>query len=325
MAVSHPAKAGAAPAGPVRAAPRGAWPGSPKAREPAPFAGVPSFAEIEPVGDGDVAGSALCRALRTGLGPFGQRGAAVRLVMLPDDGYRGRVHFLQHRLSQTLGIDLFSARQLLQRTSPSFLVAGEDRIEMEGMAEHLRAGGLIALLLDRETWLDGADPFVAVRAEGAAPGPVRLRDAAGRALAVSRADFSWALVAAFRTDGSDATSSLDGTSVTLDGSGREYQLLDVFRYSTRGPVRVRSDRFDFSCLGGARKPAAAVNLRTLLSWLSPDPDVPLRADDSFRRIQRVQGPGARGELDPEASRIPPREVDFTEYGLIVDAARRRQR
>jgi hypothetical protein len=265
----------------------------------------------------------LHRALKAGTGPFGTRAQAYRLVMLPDDGYRGRIHFLQHRLAQTLQLDLFKARQYLQRTIPTFLTAGDDRIELKGMSDHLGAGGVVALLLERDRWLDGAAPFEAVSAEGDGPGPVTFRDPVGQELVVYRADISWAAVGEIRAEGAiDAFTSLDGASISLEAKTGTYQLLDLFRYSSRAPVRVRSERFDFGCLGDGRKLAAAVNMRSMVRWLSPEASGPLRPDDSFKRIPAVSGMAARGELDDEAARIPPREVDFTEYTLLLDSARR---
>ena len=268
----------------------------------------------------------LHRALKTGTGPFGVRSQRFRLVMLPDDGYRGRIHFLQHRLAQTLQLDLFKARQYLQRTIPTFLTAGDDRIEMKGMADHLGAGGVVALLLERDRWLEGNDPFDAVSAVGEGPGPVTFLDPVGQELVVYRADISWGAVGEIRAEGAiDAFTSLDGASISLESRSGRYQLLDLFRYSSRAPIRIRSDRFDFDCLGEDRRLAASVNMRSMVRWLSPEASDPLRPDDSFKRIPFVAGMAARGDLDEEAARIPPREVDFTEYTLLLDAARRQRR
>lgn len=283
---------------------------------------IHSVYDLEPL-DQEPPDSPLHRALKAGTGPFGTRARQFRLVMLPDDGYRGRIHFLQHRLAQTLELDLFKARQYLQRTIPTFLVAGEDRMELRGMNEHLGAGGVVALLLERDRWLEGTSPFLAVSAEGEGPGPVTFRDAEGRDLVVYRADISWGAVGEIRSEGAiDAFTSLDGASISLESRSGVYHLLDLFRYSSRAPIRIRSDRFDFDCLRQARKLAAAVNMRAAIRWLSPEDKNPLRPDDSFKRIPAVAGMAARGELDDEAVRIPPREVDFTEYTLLLDAGRR---
>ncbi len=290
-----------------------------------PMVDIHSVYEIEPL-DPEPEGLPLHRALSTGLGPFGPRDPRFRLIMLPDDGYRGRIHFLQHRLAQTLELDLFKARQYLQRTTPTFLVAGDDRMELRGMSDHLGAGGVVALLLERDRWLDGTGPFEAVSARGDGPGPVTFRDPEGRELVAYRADISWAAVGEIRAEGAiDAFTSLDGASLSLETRTGTYQLLDLFRYSSKAPIRIRSEHFDFDCLGEARKLAAAVNMRGMVRWLSPEVSNPLRPDVTFKRIPAVAGMGARGELDDLAARIPPREVDFTEYTLLLDAGRRHAR
>ncbi len=244
--------------------------------------------------------SPLGEALREGTGAFGPRGAKYRLLMLPDPGYRSRIHFLQHRLSQTLEVDLFKARQYLQRELPTYLASGEDAAEIEGMAEHLRAGGVRVLLVHRDAWLRGAEPAVVVAAAGPPPGPVQFVREDGTELRVYRADLAWACIA--------EVAPLPEGSVTASQTWEEPAptwMMDVVRHGSRSPIRVRGDRFDFGCLGDAATMATQINLRKLLAWLSPDEEAPLRLDDSFRRV-----PGAAGE------------AEFTEYVLLLDSGQR---
>jgi hypothetical protein len=269
---------------------------------------------------------ALGRALLKGNATFGPRDARFRLLMLPDPGYRGRIHFLQHRLAQTLEIDLFKARQCLQREQPVFLRSSEDPIDVEGMAEHLRAGGVRVLLVHRDTWLRGAQPVTVVHAEGPPPGPVRLISDTGEELRVYRADLAWACIGEIHRDpdpaAGSATQSGGATSTLETQRGRPYWLMDLVRHSSRSPLRIRSDTFDFSCLEGDATLAPHLNLRKLLVWLSPDPDARLRLDDSFKRVPPAEGLAARGDLDAEAAAIASREVEFTEFVLLLDAGQR---
>ncbi|MCP4867795.1 MAG: hypothetical protein GY898_03650 [Proteobacteria bacterium] len=269
--------------------------------------------------------SPLGRALSQGNASFGPRDATFRLLMLPDPGYRSRIHFLQHRLAQTLELDLFKARQCLQREQPTFLRSSEDPIDVEGMAEHLRAGGVRVLLVHRDSWLKGAEPVTVHTASGPPPGPVEFTTGDGR-LRVYRADLAWACIAEITPDpdfGSGAGSTQPAASMTAETRrGKSWWLMDVVRHSSRSPLRIRSDQFDFDCLGGEATMAAHLNLRKLLAWLSPDAGAPLRVDDSFKRVPHAAGLGARGNLDDEASLIASREIEFTEYVLLLDAGQR---
>lgn len=270
--------------------------------------------------------SPLGRALAQGNASFGPREATFRLLMLPDPGYRSRIHFLQHRLAQTLEIDLFKARQCLQREQPTFLRSSEDPIDVEGMAEHLRAGGVRVLLVHRDSWLRGAEPLTVAAASGPPPGPVEFTRADGSPLRVYRADLAWACIAEIPPDpdfGGGVGATQTAASMTAEARrGKSYWLMDVVRHSSRSPLRIRSDQFDFTCLEGDPSLAAHLNLRKLLAWLSPDAGTPLRVDDSFKRVPHAAGLGARGDLDDEASLIASREVEFTEYVLLLDAGQR---
>ena len=264
--------------------------------------------------------SPLAEALSNGIGPFGDRAALCRLVMLPDKGYRARVHFLQHRLSQTLQIDLFTARQFLQRAVPTCLASGEDRLELESMTEHLKAGGVTAVIVDRDSWLQDTTPVEAIEATGPAPGPVDFNLTDGSAVRIYRADIAWAAVGRIEPEpGSALTTTEPDASLSMEmGAGRPYDVLYLLRYGSRRPLRIRADHFDFECLGADKGFAAAVNLRDLLGWLAAGPDQPVRFDDCFKRVTRMHGNAARGDVSDEAAAIPTAELEFSEYVLLLD-------
>lgn len=268
---------------------------------------------------------ALRLAMTRGAGPFGRREAPARLILMPDPAYRGHVQWLRHRLCQALGLDLFTSGQVLQRDVPAFLGSADTFEEAEALADTLRDGGLRILTIDRDGWLDDAlpEPVVAATAEGAC---VRFYRADGSDLLCPRDDLSWAATGEIAPDPVPPPSPPDGGRKpaekppprSLEIEGGPYLVMDILRRSTRRPIRIRSDDFDFSCLGDGRTLAAALNLRVLLGWVAQDPEMPLPLDEHFRRVPHVAaGPAAEAAV---ASRtVPSREVEFTEYVLLVDA------
>ncbi len=83
-------------------------------------------------------------------------------------------------------------------------------------------------------------------------------------------------------------------------------------------MRIRSSTFDFARLGDERTIAAAVNIRKLAKRLGQDGQLPL--DEGFRKVPSLPGPEEREQGGGmKAGSLPRREVDFTEYVLLLDA------
>jgi|GEM_PF-3025665 len=273
------------------------------------------------VGEGPIT-DGLSRAA----GPFGPRTSAYRLILLPDPSYKGKAHWLRHRLSGTTGMDLYTAVQSLQRDTPSLLLATEDKDEAEEKRRHLLEGELKVLLVDRRSFLDDIEPIYVVDASGPRPGPVSLTTWSGVTLELNRDGIAWAAFGEVDTERSrlpmmrerNRWGTRDSAATrSFDDLTAPYLLLDVYLGSQRRPLRFRSDRFDFQCLGDERGLAAAMNLRTMASWLSADAAQPAPLDDLFKRLPRV----AKG-ADEGDTAVPRRELDFTEYGLLRDLGRR---
>jgi hypothetical protein len=266
-------------------------------------------------------------ALTAGPGPFGKRDAPVRIILLPDEGYRGKAHWLRHRLATALGVDLYSAGQSLQRDVPSFLGAEETFEVAEDKAERLRAGGMMVLTIDRVGWLEETEPEQVVSAEAEPDGDVVVfHRLDGTPLVVRREDFSWAAFGEIEPDSAEIPllpertrwrTAQRGPARAFDIEGGPYLLLDLLRRSSRRPIRVRSDRFDFSCLGGERALAAALNLRRLAGWVGQAGGAAIPVDERFKRVPHV--PGLVGDDVGSAHGWPRREVEFTEYVLLTDA------
>jgi hypothetical protein len=264
------------------------------------------------------------RAMTVGPGPFGKRDAEARLILLPDPAYRSRMQWLRHRLVSAMGMDLYMAGQVLQRDVPVFLGSGESFEEAEELAEHLREGGMRVLTIDRDGWLDDTcpEPVVEASIEGDL---VRFVRTDGDRFACMRSDFTWAALAEIEPDrvSLPIVPERDWLRRTepppprsLEVEDGPFLALDLLRRSSRQPIRIRSDEFDFSCLGPDRALAASLNLRRLIAWLAPDPEEPLLLDERFKRVAHIPGLPAEPGEGRQFSR---REVEFTEYVLLVDA------
>jgi hypothetical protein len=262
----------------------------------------------------------LTHALARGAGPFGPRGAAFRLILEPDVAYKGNAHWLRHRLASTLGVDLYTAVQALQRDTPSFLAASDTEAEAEEQRAHLLEAGLKCHVIRGGSWLEGTEPIAVVRVEGDPPGLVHFTTHDGLVLECKRRGFWWAAIAEIEPDSGprERAERERRERRKLDVETGPYLVLDLFLSRQRRPLRLRSDRFDFSCLGNQRSLSSAVNLRRLLIWLAHDPSVPIALDEGFKRVPSIEGVD-RGEL---GERLPRREIDFTEYALLRDLLRR---
>jgi hypothetical protein len=297
--------------------------------DPLPAAAKTAPAAAAPVGaspPGDPS-APLGAALLRGRGPFGPRHPAFRMFLLPDSGYRGNAPWLKHRLASTLGIDLYTATQQLQRDTPTFLAAGDERAPLDSRAAHLRAGGLRCILLPWHELVAAARPQAIERLDLPPPAPIRLAvlgevDPDPRPEPGEPARNRWGLAER-------------PAEREIDPRAGPYLLLDLFMDSTPAPLRIRSDSFDFSVLGSGRGLSALLNLRRLLQRLAPPDEAPIPVDERFRRVPRllVHARGGDSTDDDGAPaapfptlqpppQVPEREVEFTEYSLILDAGRR---
>ena len=275
--------------------------------------------------DVDLRRADLLSALSRSRGPFGPRSAAYRLILIPAPANREGAHWLMHRLAAQVGIDLYTARSHLNRQVPSFLAESEHRGHLEEMAAPLREAGLLVTIISRTSWLDDAlpVPVVAASCDGADT-DCTFVVADGGKLLVNRASLLWAALARIepRRPLSVSDAQEDGVVSSspspLSRDSGSYQLLDILLSDRQYALRLRADRFDFSCLGEARSISAEVNLRALLSWLSHDPQQMIPVDELFRRVPAVALDKSRDRVDgSSASGLSAREIEFTEYVLIL--------
>jgi hypothetical protein len=235
-----------------------------------------------------------------------------------------------HRLADRVGIDLYTAKSHLNRLVPSFLTESADRQVLEEMATPLREAGLVVAIIARDAWLQSALPTPVIGASCDDGDPhCTFQVLGGNSLRVDRATLSWACMGHIerrRPQGAGEFGD-DGSGgqppSTLSRDGGSFQLLDIMRSDCRSPLRLRADRFDFSCLGEERGISAEQNLRTLLRWLSPDSERIIPLDEHFKRVASVATDKMRDGLEGAAGGgLLAREVEFTEYGLILDRFRR---
>ena len=136
----------------------------------------------------------MLEALGRGGGPFGPRKAAWRLVLLPDPAYRSNLPWLRPRLSNTVGIDSYTALQYLQRPVPSYLASADPEAELSGKAKHLGATGLRVLLLPRRDWARDRLPRL-VRDVDVDADPLVFQMEEGPPVSLDRSELSWAAIA----------------------------------------------------------------------------------------------------------------------------------
>ena len=274
--------------------------------------------------------SDLLSALGRSRGPFGPRQAPYRLLLMPAPGNREGAHWLMHRLADRVGIDLYTARSHLNRPVPSFLSESADLEVLTAVATSLQEAGLSITIISRDSWLTDALP-TAVIGVSCEPGDddctFVIQD--GSSLRVARASLAWACMAHIEPRrsqgggdrGEEGSASLSVPSLSRDSGS--FQLLDIMRSDSRSPLRLRADRFDFTCLGEERGISADQNLRTLLQWLPPEPERRIPLDEHFKRVASVATDKARdGAEGATGGALLAREVEFTEYGLILDHFRR---
>jgi hypothetical protein len=268
-------------------------------------------------------------ALRYGLcrggGPFGPREASIRFILLPDSRYIRQLDAMKQAIHETLGIDLYTATQALQKEIPSYLGSASDTAVAELLAKPLWSLGVRLLMLQRERWLEGTEVERVVRLHIDDPRHLSFEREDGSHLQIARGSIRWAALGEIRPDDIPPSirekRSSEGAGPQLSTASGSYQLLDLLRRGDRRPIRIRSDRFDFSFLGEELNLSADLNLRRLLSHLTRDPSnrelvVPL--DENFRKVPHLPG-GSIGQPQTTSSVINRRELEFTEYVLLLDA------
>jgi len=266
--------------------------------------------------------------LGRGRGPFGPRDASMRLMLVPSSSYGAGGDKLRARLAQLLSVDLYTAGAHLRRSWPSFLDAPDDPDRGLVLLDALEEAGFRVLCVQGREWVAQHLPLsvTAMNSEGA-PGAWRFLSEDGEAHDVRSEDLSWAALGEITEDGQERPSSQERNrwgvaprpaSGVLDRSSGSYVLLDLCRHSSTRPLRIRTDQFDFSCLGTGRSLAAAVNLKSLLEMLRPPSGPPLTVDTAFRRLPRLPPrPGLVAQAGNRA-RMLSREAEFSEYVSLIN-------
>ena len=264
--------------------------------------------------------------LQRGRGPWGPRDAEARVILVPEPIYNQRLPWLRARLNQTLGLDAYTCNMYLQRDFPVFLKDCPTRVEAQQLAGNLVEGGLNVIIVTRVLVERQPVPIEMARAEIETD---RVRFVVAQEgepwLEIPRRAFQAAHIGEIKPPESAKGPLMERTfwrnkpraSRTFDEIQNPYWLLDLITDDLI--VRVRSDHFDFSCLGEMRAPSSLLNLRTLPAAMSP-PGVDLPLDDLFKRVPRL-----KRELNPDADgtpEIPADEILFDEYVMLQTFARR---
>ncbi len=237
---------------------------------------------------------------------------------MPDKSHQDGVPWLKHRLVQAVGTDLYTAARDLRRDVPALLAASDDVPALIGIRNQLRASGLRCFVVEAERWGEArlpipvtgadldADPVVFTAEQGPLPVPREtLRLAVRGAVDPDRE------VVPFQPERDNWGRFIPQGARTMDQAALGTDILDLLRHGGP-PIRIRADDFDFRCLGARTDLSARLNLRRLVEALGR-PDAPLAVDDAFRRVGHVPGPPPG-----EAVRHSRREVEFTEYVLLLD-------
>ena len=253
-------------------------------------------------------------ALVRGGGPFGNREVAARIVLLPDPAYRPKIPWLKHRVAAAAGTDLYSAVQALTRDVPRTLATFESEADARAAEAHLLEGGLNAVVLLR-SWIEawpGPDEVTAISSRDA--GGMVFRRRAGDERRVAKDSVRGAMLARIEPGPTERA----GGGV-LGRSGGSYMAIDLLLRDEDSPVRVRSDLFDFQTLGEGVGISAYVNLLRLVAELAPPGGDPLEVDDRFKRVPHFPALARQGD-GAEPPRFLRRELEFAEYGLVMDLA-----
>ncbi len=263
-----------------------------------------------------------------GRGAFGARGATARVLLLPDPAYRQNLPWLRARLDNLLGIDAYTANLYLQREFPVFLKEFDEMAPAWALEDDLIAGGLRVLVLTRDMVEGHREAYPAERAE--IDDETLLFESADRPpLQLERRDLELAILGEVKPLETPGGPLVERTfwrvksrpSRSFSDIQHPYWLLHLVSAEPTVPVRIRQDRFDFGCLGPARKPSTLLNLKTLPARFAV-PGKGVVVDELFRRVPRVRREAIASEDGSPADGPPEEEVLFSEYALIQTLARR---
>ena len=260
-----------------------------------------------------------------GRGPWGPRGAEARLLLLPDPTYQQRLPWLRARLHNLLGLDAYTANLYLQRAFPVYLEHFDDREEADALAAELDRGGMGVMVLTRSMIQAHPRAKLVRRAVVEDELVVFTADAEDAPpVTVPRGDFEAAFTGEIKPMETPDQPLVERSfwrnksrpSLSFEEVGNPYWVLDLVAPSAI--VRVRSDEFDFSCLGDAQGPSSLFNLKSLPGVLSSRE---LVTDDLFKRVPRIKRErNPEADVDPDQ---PPEAVTlFDEYVMIQTVARR---
>ncbi len=258
--------------------------------------------------DAPPAPNTYAEALVRGGGPFGNRESDVRVVLLPSPEYRAKIAWLKHRVASTLGVDVYTAVQALQRDVPRALGSFADAAAADAAAARLAEAGVRAVVLRRsriEAW-EGPREVTSItdRDEDA----VAFRLKTGEEEAVLRRHFRVAVLG--RIDPDPAERASGGV---LGRTAGPYTALDLLVRDDPRPLRVRSDAFDFRTLVDGGGISALVNLKSLAA------EVGAPLDERFKRVPHLPALARQGDSTSSPLFLR-RELELAEYVLIMDLA-----
>jgi hypothetical protein len=274
----------------------------------------PSAIESTTINDAPPSPKTYAEALTRGGGPFGNRDAAARVILIPSPDYRPKIQWLKHRLAATLGIDLYTAVQALQRDVPRGLAAFRRVAEAEKAVAHLREAGLTVGILRRDRILAWPGPQEVLAFTRREETSVTFRLKEGGEIEVDRTAFRLAILGRIDPDPAERK-----TGGLLGRSGGPYTVVDLLVKDSDRPLRVRSDAFDFRSMGEAVGISALVNVKRLAADLAPAGRPRLALDQRFKRVPHFAAM-ARASDATEPPLFLRRELEFAEYGLVLALA-----
>jgi len=263
-------------------------------------------------------------ALGRGGGPFGSRKAPWRLMLLPDPSYRAGLPWLRSRLARTVGIDLYTASQYLQRPLPTCLAAADSRAEFDVLLDDLDDANLRVAVLPRREWARGRLPRIVTGILDLDEDPLLFLLEEDEPVAVERDAIEVALFAeihpvreSVRIERNRLGLPKKTARAGLEDRFTPYIAVDLLLKDEPRALRLRSSAFDFpALLGDDVQIAATLNMRTIIERVSP-PGRAIEVDTGFRRVHVLPAPQEREEQGGmKAGVVPRRAVDFTEYSLL---------
>jgi hypothetical protein len=295
----------------------------------APILDLPShsIADLPPANEAEGSGgfeATLLEALGRGGGPFGPRKRGWRLVLLPSPKHRAGLPWLKSRLARTLGMDLYSATQHLQKLAPTCLAVGDVREELDADLERLREAGLEVAILQRREWARGRLQRLVSGILDLDEDPLLFTLQDGEPVAVRRRSIHSALLAEIAPVRETVQVEKGRFGIpkkpdtpSLEDRFSPYIAVDLLLDDDPRPLRLRSSELDFAeLLGDQRQIAATLNMRQLVARLSPSGRV-VPINEGFRRVHVLPGPVEREEAGGmKPGTVSRRAVDFTEFSLL---------